>query len=89
MITNHQLIAIREFAKSFHLIDATGHDWFHISRVVNVAKQIALAENVDVDGTRGRHRPARFRNRVHEHGGFGKRIHPFPLVQMPGVDRDF
>lgn len=49
MITNHQLIAIREFAKSFHLIDATGHDWFHISRVVNVAKQIALAENVDVD----------------------------------------
>ncbi|MGE0561777.1 MAG: HD domain-containing protein [Flavobacteriales bacterium] len=48
MTKNQQLIAIRAFAQSFHQTDATGHDWFHISRVVNVAKKIAEAEHADV-----------------------------------------
>lgn len=30
-------------------IDNTGHDWFHIERVVNLAMQIAVKENADTD----------------------------------------
>ncbi|MBI2281280.1 MAG: HD domain-containing protein, partial [Bacteroidetes bacterium] len=48
MTKSNQLQKIREFAKSFHLHDATGHDWWHIYRVVNMAKKIAVSENADI-----------------------------------------
>lgn len=47
MKLTNQLIAIRKFAQSFHQTDATGHDWFHIMRVVTVAKKIAIVEQTD------------------------------------------
>lgn len=47
MTENQHLIAIREFAQSFHLYDSTGHDWWHIYRVVNIAKKIAASENAN------------------------------------------
>lgn len=49
MINSKQLNAIHNFAKSFHLHDSSGHDWWHIYRVVNMAKRIALAEKADVN----------------------------------------
>lgn len=48
MTKNNQLLEIQKFAKSFHLHDSTGHDWFHIYRVVNMAKKIAVSENADI-----------------------------------------
>ncbi len=37
-----------DFVKSFHQNEATGHDWFHIQRVNNLAKQIANKEGGDL-----------------------------------------
>ncbi len=36
-----------DFVKSFHQNEATGHDWFHIKRVVNLAKKIGKIEGGD------------------------------------------
>lgn len=47
MKKNNQLLEIQKFAKSFHLHDSTGHDWWHIYRVVNMAKKIAVSENAN------------------------------------------
>src|SRR5690606_23396978 len=47
MTKEQQLTKIKEFAKSFHLNEGTGHDWFHIERVTNLANKIALSEQVD------------------------------------------
>lgn len=49
MKKNNQLLEIQKFAKSFHLHDSTGHDWWHIYRVVNMAKKIAVSENADIN----------------------------------------
>ncbi len=48
MIKTKQLALINNVVKSFHEGETTGHDWFHIQRVVKMAKKIALAENADV-----------------------------------------
>ncbi|MCB9335938.1 MAG: HD domain-containing protein [Flavobacteriales bacterium] len=37
-----------DFVKSFHQNEATGHDWFHIQRVNNLAKQIVNKEGGDL-----------------------------------------
>lgn len=42
-----QLNQILDFAKSIHLNEGTGHDWFHIERVNNLAMKIATIETVD------------------------------------------
>lgn len=47
MTKEQQLTKIKAFAKSFHLNEGTGHDWFHIERVTNLANKIALSEQVD------------------------------------------
>ena len=36
------------FVKSFHGNDASGHDWFHIQRVTNLAKKIGEKEGGDL-----------------------------------------
>ena len=36
------------FVKSFHENEASGHDWFHIKRVVNLAKKISKKEGGDI-----------------------------------------
>lgn len=47
MTKAQQLNKILDFAKSFHLNEGTGHDWFHIQRVNNLAIKIATIEKVD------------------------------------------
>jgi uncharacterized protein len=48
MTKDEQLKLTEQFAQSFHTGEATGHDWFHIQRVVNVAVKIAKIEHVNV-----------------------------------------
>lgn len=38
----------QEMAKSFHSTDSTGHDWWHVYRVWNLAKHIAQQEGADL-----------------------------------------
>ncbi|MBD1371433.1 HD domain-containing protein [Hazenella sp. IB182357] len=49
---NHKqerVISLTEhFLKNELYYDNTGHDWWHISRVTNIAKKIAIIENADV-----------------------------------------
>ncbi|WP_087971490.1 HD domain-containing protein [Oceanobacillus rekensis] len=42
-----QLAKIRDFIFQLFHTDVTGHDFFHMERVANMAKQIALKENAD------------------------------------------
>lgn len=47
-INQDQIIdAAEQFAKSVLENDATGHDWWHIHRVVRMAKKLASAEGAD------------------------------------------
>jgi len=49
MINKSKAIEVAtEFVKSFHQNEATGHDWFHIKRVVNLAKKISKKEGGDL-----------------------------------------
>lgn len=48
---NQKISQIQEtinFVKSFHENDASGHDWFHIQRVTNLAKKIGEKEGGDL-----------------------------------------
>lgn len=48
---NQKITQIQEtinFVKSFHENDASGHDWFHIQRVTNLAKKIGEKEGGDL-----------------------------------------
>lgn len=41
---NNQIELTTKFVKSFHQNEASGHDWFHIDRVRNIALKIAKIE---------------------------------------------
>lgn len=41
---SNQIELTTKFVKSFHQNEATGHDWFHINRVNNLAKKISKKE---------------------------------------------
>ncbi|MCB9361137.1 MAG: HD domain-containing protein [Flavobacteriales bacterium] len=41
---NNQIELTNKFVKSFHQNEASGHDWFHIDRVRNIALKIAKIE---------------------------------------------
>tara|TARA_R110001592_G_scaffold355159_1_gene655490 strand:- start:627 stop:1280 length:654 start_codon:yes stop_codon:yes gene_type:complete len=43
-----QIEITTKFAKSFHQNEATGHDWFHIDRVRNVALKISKKEGGNI-----------------------------------------
>lgn len=43
-ITLENLESARSFAKAFHTGEGTGHDWWHVMRVVKQAKHIAQCE---------------------------------------------
>ncbi|MGJ9456770.1 HD domain-containing protein [Oceanobacillus sp. CF4.6] len=47
MMEDKQLAAIRDYAFQLFNTDVTGHDFFHMERVVNLVKQIAREENAD------------------------------------------
>ncbi|GGH77009.1 uncharacterized protein JOD43_001257 [Pullulanibacillus pueri] len=38
----------REFAKQTHALDSSGHDWWHVWRVAELAKRIAEQEGADI-----------------------------------------
>ena len=44
----HQIVMTDKFAKSFHQNEASGHDWFHIDRVRNIALKISEIEGGDI-----------------------------------------
>ncbi|TXB66946.1 HD domain-containing protein [Vicingus serpentipes] len=44
----HQIELTTQYVKSFHQNEATGHDWFHINRVNNLAKKISNKEGGDL-----------------------------------------
>jgi uncharacterized protein len=48
MGNEQQLIAIRNYVYHLFHEDVTGHDYFHMKRVANLAKQIGKRENGDV-----------------------------------------
>jgi len=48
-ISSDQINLTVEFVKSFHQNEATGHDWFHIQRVTNMAKKIGRLEGGEID----------------------------------------
>ncbi|WP_077326598.1 HD domain-containing protein [Virgibacillus siamensis] len=45
---SYQLNAIRDYAHSIFSDDCTGHDFFHMKRVAQMARNIALEEGADV-----------------------------------------
>lgn len=45
---NELLIEVKEMVKKRFGNDSTGHDYWHMARVVHIAKQIALQEGADV-----------------------------------------
>ncbi|MFC4022989.1 HD domain-containing protein [Oceanobacillus longus] len=47
MKKDKQLAAIRDYAFQLFNADVTGHDFFHMERVVNLVEQIAREENAD------------------------------------------
>ena len=40
---------IIEYAKSFCVADSTGHDWYHVERVLKIAEYIGKIEGADMD----------------------------------------
>lgn len=49
MVNNStQIETTTAFVKSFHENEASGHDWFHIKRVVNLAKKISKKEGGNI-----------------------------------------
>ncbi len=48
MISTNQISTIADSAKRFHENDSTGHDWWHVYRVWQLAKHIAKKENANI-----------------------------------------
>lgn len=44
---NETIIKTRNFVMQLHANDTSGHDWWHIQRVTQLALQIASKENAD------------------------------------------
>lgn len=49
MISSDKIDKAASFARDFHSKDGSGHDWFHVWRVWQLAKHIAQQEQVNVD----------------------------------------
>jgi uncharacterized protein len=46
---NHEILKLTEqFVKEKCLNEASGHDWWHIHRVVNLARKIAITEGANI-----------------------------------------
>lgn len=48
MKSTNLISSIAETAKRFHENDSTGHDWWHVYRVWQLAKHIAVKENANI-----------------------------------------